>query len=157
MPEPYYSTTVLLNAELGVTPALSDAQALVHIQDAEDLVDGVLDAWLPDETTGRKIVEADVDAWQWAKLTRATTKVAANLYRNPGVLTTAQYRRVKGPDFEFEDVLGGTLAAILTPNIITILNDSGLRNIAGRAHAGPRPRIRADHDRFLRATRHDGT
>lgn len=153
----YYATATELRTELDVTALiLTDAAAEKLIADAEDLVDTMLGGWEPDTTTGRKITQTDVETWQWAKLKRATVKVAANLHRNPGVLSSAQWDEVKGPDFWFVGRIGGPLAAIATPIVLALLDDSGLRRLAGRARSGPYRR-RSEFDRFLRATRHNGT
>ena len=106
------------------------------ILEAEDFTDGLLGGWPIDETTGRKIVEADVEAWQWSKLNRAVLLLAAELYASPDVLRRARYRREKGPDFEFEDPLGGGVLS----RYLTVLDDSGLRRLSGRARPGRRRR-----------------
>jgi len=135
MAEPYYTTAAALRTALGVSSGtLSDGAATTIITQAEDWIDNLLGGWYPDETTGRKIDQDDVLAWQWEKLTRAATKAAAALYATPTLLTVRQYRREKGPDFEVEDPLGG---GALTPAIV-LLNASGLRRLAGRAVAGRR-------------------
>ena len=136
MAEPYYITAAALRTALGVnSTTLPDATADALIVQAEDWIDSMLGAWYPDETTGRKILQADVLAWQWGKLTRAAALVAAALYNAPTLLTTAQYRKQAGPDFSVEDPLGG---GALAP-AITLLNASGLRRLTGRAVAGRRP------------------
>lgn len=145
MAEPVYCTAAELRDYLDVDDSiLSDLAAIVLIQDAEDWIDNLLGGWYPDETTGRKILEADVLAWQWGKLTRATTLVAAALYNAPALLTVRQYRREKGPDFEVEDPLGG---GALAP-AITLLNASGLRRLTGRAVAGRRTYPRERHFQY---------
>ncbi len=135
MAEPYYATAAELRTYLDVDDStLSDAAAIVLIQDAEDWIDTLLGGWPVNETTGRKILQADVLAWQWAKLGRATVKTAGAVYHDPTLLTVRRYRREKGPDFEVEDPLGG---GALTP-AIALLNASGLRRLTGRAAAGTR-------------------
>ena len=135
MAEPYYCTATELRTYLDVTSGtLSDEAAIVLIEDAEDWIDTLLGGWPVDETTGRKILQADVLAWQWTKLGRATVKTAGAVYHYPTLLTVRRYRREKGPDFEVEDPLGG---GALTPAIV-LLNASGLRRLAGRAVAGRR-------------------
>lgn len=135
MAEPYYCTAAELRTYLNVSSGtLSDSAAIVLIQDAEDWIDTLLGGWPIDETTGRKILQADVLAWQWAKLGRATIKTAGAVYHDPTLLTVRRYRREKGPDFEVEDPLGG---GALTP-AVALLNASGLRRLAGRAVAGTR-------------------
>lgn len=128
-----YSTVQLLRDELLVDDdQLTDQEAKRLILNTEDLVDDLLGGWQPDETTGRKIVQADVDAWQWTKLQRATTLLAAEIYRNPEALTGRSWRSVSGPDFSFSGPLRGTIPR----HIIAVLNDSGLRRLAGRATPG---------------------
>ena len=132
-----YATAADLRAALGVSLSeLPDARAEAVILEAEDFTDGLLGGWPIDETTGRKIVEADVEAWQWSKLNRAVLLLAAELYASPDVLRRARYRREKGPDFEFEDPLGGGVLS----RYLTVLDDSGLRRLSGRARPGRRRR-----------------
>lgn len=151
MPEPYYTTAADLQTALGVTSeVLSDAQATVFIEDAEDVIDELLGGYPIDETTGRKIVEANVDAHRFAKLKRATTKLAALLYQNPDLVSNRQWMREKGPDFEFE----GPLSGVIAKTVLIPLNQSGLRRVLGHARTG-RPGRR--YDSFFDATRHDGT
>lgn len=129
----YYATANALRSQLGVTvDAMGDTAAEALILEAEDFTDRQLGGWPIDETTGRKIVEADVEAWQWSKLNRAVLLLAAELYATPTLLTRARYRREKGPDFEFEDPIstGGILS-----RYNGLLDDSGLRRLGGRATA----------------------
>lgn len=145
MAEPVYCTAAELRDYLDVDDSiLSDLAAIVLIQDAEDWIDTRLGGWPVDETTGRKIVQADVLAWQWAKLGRATIKTAGAAYHDPTLLTVRRYRREKGPDFEVEDPLGG---GALAP-AITLLNASGLRRLTGRAVAGRRTYPRERHFQY---------
>ena len=134
MAEPYYTTAADLRIELGglTVGQLSNADATLLIQQAEDRIDGLLGGWPVDETTLRKIVEADVESWQWSLLGRATVVLAALLYGTPNLLTQPRYRREKGPDFEVEDPLGG----VIPDTVIGPLNGSGLRVLAGRALPG---------------------
>lgn len=134
MAEPYYTTAAALRTELGglTIGDLSDAAALVLIQHAEDRVDSLLGGRPIDETTLRKVVEADVESWQWSLLGRATVVLAALLYGTPNLLTQPRYRREKGPDFEVEDPLGG----VIPETVIGPLNGSGLRVLSGRALPG---------------------
>lgn len=159
MAEPYYCTADQLRTELGVSSTvLPDAAATVLIQSAEDLIDRLLGAGMywPDETTGRKIRQADVEAWQWAKLTRATVLLAARLYTQPDLLADTGADRVKGPDFEISGQRGGATGRLFGTTVLAVLDDSGLRQLAARAAPGRR-RIRPGFARFLAATRHDGT
>jgi hypothetical protein len=150
MPEPIYTDIATVNDELGVI--LDEDQATRLIVDAEDAVDSLLGGWPPDRTTGRKIVETSVDSWQWALLRRATTKMAAVLYANPGLLTEQGWDSQSGPDF----TVSGRSAPRVGSHVIALLDQSCLRRIAGRAVSGPLG-LRPDYQRFLRATRHDGT
>lgn len=145
MAEPYYTTATALRTALDVSSGtLPDLAAITLITSAEDWVDSMLGAWYVDETTGRKIDQDDILAWQWEKLTRATTMVAAALYNVPTLLTTAQYRKQAGPDFSVEDPIGG---GALAP-AITLLNASGLRRLTGRAVAGRRTYPRERHFQY---------
>lgn len=156
MAEPIYTTEAALEAELNGVD-MPTATAVGLIQDAEDLIDRALGGWPPDETTGRKIAQGDVEAWQWAKLSRATVKLAARLYRNPGLLSSPAYRSVSGPDFSFSGPQGGGAAQIFGVQVLALLDDSCLRRIAGRAVTGGWRHRKPEYDRFLNATRHDGT
>ena len=142
---PAYSTPTAVRAVLGVnSTTLPDATADALIVQAEDWIDSMLGSWYPDESTGRKILQADVLAWQWGKLTRAAALVAAALYSTPTLLTAAQYRKQAGPDFSVEDPQGG---GALAP-ALTLLNASGLRRLTGRAVAGRRPVSRDRHFQY---------
>ena len=135
MAEPYYATAAELRTYLNVSSGtLSDSAAIVLIQDAEDWIDTLLGSRPVDETTGRKILQADVLAWQWSKLNRATIKAAGALYNTPALFTQSRYRKESGPDFSVEDPQGG---GPLAP-AVTLLNASGLRRLTGRATAGSR-------------------
>ncbi len=130
-----YATATELRSELDVDDTtLPDVQADAILLEAEDFTDSLLGGWPIDETSGRKIVEAQVDAWQWEKLNRATLLLAVELYGNPTLLQRPRYRREKGPDFEFEDPLGGGVLS----RYLNVLDDSGLRRMYGRARAGAR-------------------
>lgn len=128
-----YATATELREALGVTlTELPDTRADAVILEAEDFTDSLLGGWPPDEASGRKIVEDQVEAWQWSKLNRAVLLLAVELYGTPTLLQRQRYRREKGPDFEFEDPLGGgTLSRFMA-----VLNDSGLRMLGGRATHG---------------------
>lgn len=129
----YYTTPTALRTFLDVTSTvLSDPQAETLIEDAEDAIDEMLGGWPIDESTGRKIVQADVEAWQWSKLGRATVKLAAAIYQQPELLTRARWNREKGPDFEFE----GPRGSVASSSVMLPLNQSGLRRLTGRAFPG---------------------
>lgn len=133
----HYTSPEALRTMLDVTEVvLSDAQATELILRAEDLVDELLGAWPVDETSGRKIVEDDVDAWQFAKLQRATTLLAAAIYQNPDLGSQSVYKSQSGPDFSFSGHVGGEI----TTNVITPLNQSGLRRLGGRTGLSGRDR-----------------
>lgn len=130
MAEPYYTTATALRSYLGVnSTTLPDARALVLIESAEDAIDQMLGAWPVDETTGRRIVQSDIEAWQWSKLGRATMLLAAQLYSKPDALQGPRYRKESGPDFAVEDPLTGPVPS----TVMTVLDASGLRRLAGRA------------------------
>lgn len=135
MAEPYYVTAIELRDHLSVSDLiLTDEAALVIIEDAEDSIDEALGARPVDLTTGRRVVEADVEAWQWAKLQRATLKIAARYYSQPVDPTGGRWTRMKGPDFEVEGPLGSTLGT----DVEAILNQSGLRRLTSRFGPGVR-------------------
>lgn len=160
IPEPIYCTTAQLVAELEVgSDAVPDnAVATRTIEDAEDLIDRMLGGWFwgPNEQTGRKVTQGDVMPWQWSKLTRATVKLAARLYRDPSVLDQV-YQTISGPDFSASGPKGGALVKMIGVQVLALLDDSGLRRIAGRATQGRGRRRKPGYERFLTATRHDGT
>lgn len=127
----FYSSPGLVRTELGYTSQqLSDTAAQKVITEAEDAVDALLGGWIPDATTGRKILEGDVEAWQWGKLVRATTILAAKLVLEPDLLEGQQWRSVSGPDFSFSGPLSGRFPT----RVIDLLNDSSLRKLTGQAH-----------------------
>lgn len=126
MAEPYYCTAEELRTELGVEQAtLPDPAAISLIETAEDIIDEDLGIGAVDDTTGRRIIQASVEAWQFTKLKRATVKLAAFLHRNPGVLTQSRYRRVSGPDFSFSEPIGSLFGL----EVELPLNQSGLRRL----------------------------
>lgn len=112
----------------------SDAELEITIELAEDQIDEWLGLWEIDPATGRKIVEDETEPWRWAKLKRATARLAARLHGDPSLLEPAAYDRIKGPDFEREGparpTARGRLADVSGP-----LNASGLRRLSARAHA----------------------
>ncbi len=149
MAEPYYTDATALNAELGTS--LTAPQALPFILDAEAEIDRLLGAVPVDTSTGRKVVQANVDAWQWVKLQRATVKLAAAIYRSPGLLTDARWQSVSGPDFSFSGPLSGAVSGV-GRDVLNELNQSGLRRLSTRARSRG-----SKYDGFFAATRHDGT
>jgi hypothetical protein len=158
--EPIYCTAAALRTELALNEAaLPDAAATSKIQDAEDVIDRMLGGWFwgPNEQTGRKVTQGDVMPWQWAKLTRATVKLAARLYNDPSRLEQI-YEITRGPDFSAQGLKGGALVHIIGVQVLALIDDSGLRRIAGHARQGRGRRgIKGTYERFLTATRHDGT
>jgi hypothetical protein len=131
---PSYTTPDAVRSELGVdSTTLTDDAAGALILTAEDLVDGELGGRWVDQTTGRKVVAADIDAWRWNKLSRATTLLAARIYSKPDLLEP-RYRSVSGPDFSQS---GPTGQALMSAPIEALLNASGLRRLGGRARGGP--------------------
>lgn len=126
MAEPYYCTVSELRDHLSVSQAvLDDTHATSLIEDAEDVVDDMLGARTVDSDTGRKVVEADVDAWRFAKLKRATLRVAAMLYQQPKLLTTRRWETEEGPDFK----VSGPLGSMFGSDVEMALNQSGLRRL----------------------------
>jgi hypothetical protein len=131
-PGPSYTTPDALRAELVVdSTVLPDARAVVIIENAEDLVDEELGVWPVDSVTGRKILQSYCEAWQWTKLGRATTKLAARLYNDPKIVDQA-YRKLSGPDFAHEDPLG----SVLGDDVAALLTQSGLRRLTTQINQG---------------------
>lgn len=124
----YYATEDELRTELGVAEAvLSDAAAAILITDAElfiDLLIGNRGISLP---SGRKVVEADVEAYQWTAVNRATVKLAADLYRNPKAYRGAQWKSVSGPDFSVSGPLFAAASSAAEAIAGPLLTSSGLR------------------------------
>ena len=144
----YYSSAATLRDELGVdSTALPDDTANRLIRKAEGEVDRLIGVRPVDDTTGRKVVQADVDAWQWTKLGRAATVIAATLYASSESIDLPQWERVKGPDFEFQGPNSSTSREALNE-----LAQSGLQRLTASAHG----RTPGRFDSFLRATRHAG-
>jgi hypothetical protein len=129
-----YVTTDQLRAEpevpVGDPPSDADLEAI--IARAEDQID----AWLPglpiDEATGRAIVETNVAAWQWARLQRATVRLAAHLYADPDILEPTRYDEISGPDFSKK---GPRPATGRIPDVTGPLTASALRLTGARATA----------------------
>lgn len=129
-----YTTPEAVRSLLNVNSiVLSDERAGVLIDDASDLIDEALGARPVDPDTGRKVVEADVESWQWVKLGKACAKLAAQIYRDPAVASGHRWRRQKGPDFEVEDPIGPGQGLLGGLPVQTLLNQSGLRRRFGRA------------------------
>lgn len=113
-----YATAAQLRDELGVTSTvLPDEDADRLIETAEDLIDAQLTAprdsdgepLAINETTGRRVTQADVDAWRWTKLSQATVLVAADLYTDPGLAKGRMWQSERGPDFALSGPLGDDL------------------------------------------------
>lgn len=131
-----YTTIAAVRAmpEVPDTAPPSDLDLEATIERAEDQIDEWLGVWDIDPDTGRKIVEADVEPWRFAKLSRATTRLAARLYANPDLLEPADYDEVRGPDFARKGARSpvgrGRLSDVAGP-----LNASGLRVLSARMRA----------------------
>lgn len=148
MPEPYYCTVAEFEAETGATA--TGTKGIATIENAEDVIDDLLGRPTSDPaTTGRKVVQTDVEAWQWAKLKRATVKLAAALWANPNLVGGRRWKSESGPDFSFSGPQGSQVGT----QVLALLNASGLRNLASRATRGRRLR----HESFFAASRHGGT
>lgn len=146
----HYTTPTAVRVALGVAEdALSDEAAYVLIEDAEDILDHLLGGWPIDPTTGRKIVQAEVEDWQWVKLMRAATKLTGLLFENPDLVKSDRWQSESGPDFSFSGPIGGQIKrSVLLP-----LDQSELRRLGGRARSGSPRRF----DSFFSARRHNGT
>lgn len=133
MPEPFYCTAAEVRTELGVdTTVLNDADGSRLIQDAEDVIDDALGIAPVDQTTGRKVVQTQVMAWQWTKVKRATLKVCRFLFQNPDWLATQRHASVGG------DESVGSPYGFPVPAAAALLDDSGLREIVTHARGKPR-------------------
>lgn len=132
-----YCTADELRTDLDLSSTdMTDATANAVIQDACDLIDSELGARPIDDVTGRKVVQDDVEGWQWDKINRATRKVAAILHASPKVGSGQQYDRVKGPDFEFWGRQGSSLGS----TVGALLDASGLRRLTTTTgHGWSRP------------------
>lgn len=136
MAEPYYTTATAVRTELNVnSTTLPDADAISLIQTAEDLVDELIGARAIDTISGRKVAQADVESWQWTKLGRATTLMAAAIYDDPSLKRGREWYTVSGPDFRVSRPLGSEIPR----HVEVVLNQSGLRvPINSVSLAGPR-------------------
>ena len=122
-----YATPTELRTALGVNgTVLPDDRATVLLEDACDWVDQELGLREIDESTGRKVIEGEVEAWQFAKLKRATVKAAAKLYARPSMLSDQRFDRVKGPDFETQGPRTSN-ADLFGSDVAGLLDQSGLR------------------------------
>lgn len=140
----YYTTPNRVRDEFDVDDeTLDDTRAARLIRDASDLVDQLLGSYLPDATTGRKILQADVEAWQWDLLVRAATKLAAQLHTDPRGFDQQRWRSVRGPDFAFSDPLGSATSRVA----LQLLNQSGLRRLSGHAATRRAAATRSDLER----------
>jgi hypothetical protein len=130
-----YATVAELRAEPEVPDAAPPADATLEalLTQAEDQIDEWLGGW-PLQTTGpsagRKIAQTGVQAWQWAKLKRATLRLAARLYATPDILAGAQWQSISGPDFSKS---GPAPATRRISDVAAPLNASGLRVLGARA------------------------
>lgn len=127
---PIYATADQLRALPGMG-ALTDDEANDLLERAEDIADAMLGAWSVDDTTGRKIVEADVEAWQWSKLSRFVCRTAARLQSDPAA-TAQQWQSVRGPDFAFSGPAAAGWEQRLGAELVGLLNGTGLRRLGGR-------------------------
>lgn len=132
-----YATVAQLRAEPEVpdAPPPSDADLEALIAQAEDLLDDWLGAWSVQTTgpsAGRKIAEGDIEAWQWEKLGRATSRLAARLHANASIGEAPEWDTVSGPDFSRSGWRG---LRRRMPEVAALINATGLRNLSGRASA----------------------
>lgn len=110
----------------------SDADLEARIRQAEDWIDSKLSHLPIDATTGRRVVEAGVDATTWAQIKRAAIRLAARLHDNPRILQPPAFAEISGPDFSRK---APAPVATRIPDVIGPLNASGLRSTGGRAVA----------------------
>jgi hypothetical protein len=130
-----YVTVAELRGEPEVPDAAppADAELEGKIAIAEDQIDAWLGVW-PVQTSGpssgRKIVQTYVEAWQWDKLKRAARRLAARLYATPDLLQAPEWGSVSGPDFSTSNYRGTPAARI--PDVVAPLTDSDLRRFGAR-------------------------
>lgn len=125
---------------------LPDADADKIIADACDLVDADLGPWPLEIVNGRKVVQADTEAWRWAKLKRAALEVGKYLFANPGAASEREYRDTSG-DVSLSGPTGSPYGRLYD----TLLNESGLVIRFTRARTrGSRNQVAAD--RFFAQT-----
>lgn len=128
-----YATAAEVKLEPEVPNDADDALVLARLELAEDRIDGWLGPWAVLEdgpSAGRKIAEASVRPWQWAKLKRATVRLAARLYAQPDLLDPPAHGKVAGPDFTVEQATPGVA---MIQDVTSPLNASGLRILSARA------------------------
>lgn len=130
---PVYATASALTAELGVD--LSDDAVDRLLTDAEELVDGALGARPVDSATGRRVVENDVEDWQWERVGRATVLTAAMLYRTPPS-DEPEWSSQSGPDVS---VSGWRGSRSMPTAAMAVLTGSGLRRLTTGADRTSRP------------------
>jgi len=126
----YYTDADALRDRLGVDDtALPDAAAEDLIAHAEILIDSVMGPAVVDATTGRKIVESEVDAWRWQCVTDAACILAASIHTDKDRYDTGSpYDSVTGPDFAVSGRSStGGLSELLGARVMGLLNHSGLR------------------------------
>lgn len=128
MAAPLYSTPEMVRDRLGVDETtLPDDRAVRLILAAEDAIDVVLGPRPVDAATGRKVMEADVEPWQWERLQRAATELAARAFTDPQLLGGQRWQEVAGPDFRFRGPLSGG-----APDIAATVAGLGLARRTGR-------------------------
>jgi hypothetical protein len=99
------------------------------LTEASDWIDAQLGAREVDPITGRKVIEDEVEPWQWAKLVRATHKVAQRIDAEPNILQSPQWDTIKGPDFE----TSGRTGSLFGNEVSDLLIDTYLIVRSGRA------------------------
>jgi hypothetical protein len=156
-PTTYYAQNADLSAYVeGFT--LTDANEIARlIQRAEQDVDNAVGAVLT-ETNGRKfgnpagINEKNLRPEQVQSLNRATCAQAEYRWTmGEDFFRRGQFLEQQGPDFAVKGKLPK-----LAPRALDELASAGLCNLSGRARAGM-VLSRPQYDRFLNATRHNGT
>ena len=127
----YINSAATLQDYLGVSDTvLTDAAAEEIIEQVEDLLDKLL-GWIPkDQTTGRKIVESEVYAWQWNHLTRAALLAAKNIYTYPELQQSLFADSERSPDFSRSGIgKSKTPENTIGQAAMLALNASGLRRL----------------------------
>lgn len=130
---PAYIDADELRAEAEASEAaLPDAKAAKLIRYATTLVEGALGQISPKTSgpqEGLKIAEADVEPWQWEKLTEAIAVLGARLYHHPEFTEGVVFDSVSGPDFS----RSGGIGRVFGGEAAALLDASGLRPTGARA------------------------
>jgi len=107
--DPFYGSTTDLMTRLrdsGTGLPLAEAQRLLVV--ASDQIDWMLKSSVADSGSGRRVLVANVAAYQWDAVARAAVEYAAVVfyYESTDRPAVGGWSSVKGPDFAFSGPLG---------------------------------------------------